>query len=279
MKKLLLLLAAALFAFDAAAAPLRVVTWNTEWLPGGHPDASPEEKGAQMTKAQAVIKALNPDILLMQEVADWAAAQEVCSVVPGLVVRSVSAFTTRPQQLVVASKLPVDSAWYASWKPSLGEDNPPRGYAFAAIQLPGGKTLLTYAVHFKSNRGDPKDLPLNIAARNEAAKQLLAHIAAMTALYGPRGKTAVLVGGDFNTSQEDPLFKSENSLRAIRKSGLTWVFSNVAFSKRITIPASANYPDNNFDHIFFSNLKLVRVSVGDGKASSDHNPVLAILQP
>ena len=270
---------ACLFALNVSAEPLRVVTWNTRWLPGGHPDASAEEKTAQMAKAQAILKSLNPDILLMQEVADWKAAEEVCSVVPGLVVRTVSAFTTRPQQVVVASKLPVDSAWYAPWKTVLGEDNPPRGYAFAAIKLPGGKLLLTYSVHFKSNRGQPSELPGNIATRNESAKQLLAHIAEMKKLYGSRGNVAVLVGGDFNTSLDDKTFRGENSLRALRASGLTWSYANLAPSARITIPASGKYEDNTFDHFFFTGLKMVSVKVGDGRASSDHNPVLAIMQP
>ena len=277
MRRFFFFILACLFALNAGAAPLRVVTWNTRWLPGGHPEATPEEKAAQMAKAQAIIRQLDPDILLLQEVADWKAAEEVCSVVPGLKVQAASAFTTRPQQVVVATKLPADSAWYANWKPVLGEDNPPRGYAFAAIKLPGGEFLLTWSVHFKSNRGE---LAANIATREESAKQLLAHIKEMTDLYGKRGKTSVLVGGDFNTSLDDKLFRAEKTLRSIKGSGLNWVFGNVPFSRRVTIPASGDFPDNNFDHIFYSgNLKLLSVSVGDGSASSDHNPVLALIQP
>ena len=279
VRLLLLLVLAAGCLSNAAAAPLRVVTWNTRWLPGGHPDATAEEKAGQMAKAQKIVKALNPDLLLLQEVADWKAAEEVCSVVPGLKVQTVSAFTTRPQQVVIASKLPVDSSWSAKWDTVLGEDNPPRGYAFAAIKLPGGKTLLAYSVHFKSNRGDPGDLPANIATRQESARQLLAHIGEMKKLYADRGPLAVLVGGDFNTSLDDPTFKAETTLRTIRDAGLTWSYANMAPSARITIPADGKYPNNTFDHFFFSGLKLVKASVANGKASSDHNPVLALLQP
>jgi endonuclease/exonuclease/phosphatase family metal-dependent hydrolase len=276
VSRLLFFTAVCFFALNAAAEPLRVATWNTRWLPGGHPNATAEEKSAQMVKARAIVKALDPDILLLQEVADWKAAAEVCSVVSGLTVRATSAFTTRPQQVVVASKLPVDSAWYAPWKPEIGEDDPPRGYAFAAVKLPDGKFLLTYSVHFKSNRGS---LPANIASREESAKQLLAHIQAMTTLYGIRGKVAVLVGGDFNTSLDDPRFRSDGSLRAILGAGLEWVHVDTAPSKRVTLPASGPYPDATFDHLFFLGLKLLSVSVEDGGASSDHNPVLATMQP
>lgn len=258
------------------AAPLTVVTWNTKWLPGGRPNATEEAKAAQMRKAQAIVKALNPDILLLQEVADWKAAEELCSVVPGLKVHTVSAFTTRPQNLVVASKLPSDSAWYSEWKPTLGPDLPPRGYAFAALKLPDGGLLLAYSVHFKSNLGG---IEPNIPAREEAAKQLLAHIADMTTLYAPRGKTSVLVGGDFNSDPDDPRYAQDHTLARLRAAPLEWVFQGLPHSQRITIPAAHEFPDGTFDHILFRGLKLLNVKVANGAASSDHNPVAAQFQP
>lgn len=266
-----LLLAANLFA-----APLTVVTWNTKWLPGGRPNASKEAKAAQMRKAQAIVKALNPDVLLLQEVADWKAAEELCSVVPGLKVHTVSAFTTRPQNLVVASKLPADSAWYSEWKPTLGPDLPPRGYAFAALRLPGGGLLLAYSVHFKSNLGgiDP-----NVPAREEAAKQLIAHIEEMAALYAPRGRTSVLVGGDFNSDPDDSRYAKDRTIPMLRASSLEWAFQDLSPAKRVTIPAAREFPDGTFDHILFRGLKLLSVKVANGSASSDHNPVAAQFQP
>ncbi|HEY8899281.1 MAG TPA: endonuclease/exonuclease/phosphatase family protein [Chthoniobacterales bacterium] len=265
-----------LLAANLPAAPLTVVTWNTKWLPGGRPNATERAKAAQMKKAQAIVKALNPDVLLLQEVADWKAAEELCSVVPGLKVHTVSAFTTRPQNLVVASKLPADSAWYSEWKPTLGPDLPPRGYAFAALQLPGGRLLLAYSVHFKSNLGG---IDANVAPREEAARQLIAHIREMTALYGPRGGTGVVVGGDFNSDPDDSRYAKDHTIPMLRASALEWAFKNLPHGKRITIPAAHEFPDGTFDHILYSGLKLLKVSVADGTASSDHNPVAAQFQP
>lgn len=260
----------------AEAQPVTVVTWNTKWLPGGRPDAGERAKAAQMAKAQAIVKALDPDILLLQEVADWRAAEELCSVVPGLKVQMVSAFETRPQQLVIASRFPADSAWYGGWKPVLGEDNPPRGYAFAALRLPGGKTLLTYSVHFKSNRGG---IAANIAAREESAKQFAAHLAEMQTLYGARGATAALVGGDFNSDPGEPRFADDSTIPFLVREGLRWGFENVPRSQRVTIPASRDFPSGTFDHILYRGMRLDKIRVVDGSASSDHNPVVAIFTP
>src|SRR5215204_2810432 len=56
------------------ANAIRVVNWNLEWFPGGKPDALPEQQLAQMEAAKKAIGELQPDILLLQEVRDWAAA-------------------------------------------------------------------------------------------------------------------------------------------------------------------------------------------------------------
>jgi endonuclease/exonuclease/phosphatase (EEP) superfamily protein YafD len=265
-----------LAVFHAAAAPLTVVTWNCRWFPGGFPDADAAAQEKQMAEAQAVVKELNPDVLLLQEVRDWAAVERLCSVVPGLKVDVASSFLARPQNVVVASKLPADSAWFAVWQPKLGPDDPPRGYAFAALKLPSGRVLLTYSVHMKSNLGD---LGKNIRTREESARQLVEHSKAMVALYGSRFKgTAVLVGGDFNSSLDTPKFNGDGSVRALKTAGLQWVFANVPPADRVTIPASGKFPDDCFDHIFYSGLKLDGVSVFDGRGISDHNPVVARFQ-
>lgn len=101
----------------AVAAPIKVMTWNLEWFPGRSQSADEAAKSEQMAAAQAIVKANDPDILLLQEIADWGAAVELCSVVPGLDVATVSNFGY-PQNQVVASKLPADSAWSAKWEGS-----------------------------------------------------------------------------------------------------------------------------------------------------------------
>ena len=119
---------------------------------------------------------LRADILCFQEVRDWDTVAELVSILPGLQPLVVSRFremgASGPlsiQQIAMASRWPAESAWSESFKPSPA--TPPRGFSFAAIRQ-GETVLLVYSVHFKSNRGE---LQIDIAKREEAARQLIAH--------------------------------------------------------------------------------------------------------
>lgn len=254
----------------ASAETLRVVTWNIQWLPGRVPDAPEQVQKEHMKNAQEVLRKLNPDVLLLQEIRDWATAEELVSVLPGFQVHVTSAFDERPQNQVVASRLPADSAWYAEWKRVPAD--PPRGYAFAALKLPDERFLLCYSVHFKSNRGDFDD---NLRKRAAAALQLLRHTSQMLEIYGKRGQSAVVIGGDFNTSLDDERFKKEATLQALIRAGLRWVHEGVPFEKRVTIPGgNGPFPDGCFDHLFVLGAAASSSQVLVDDSSSDHRPVL-----
>ena len=259
----------------AAAAPLTVVTWNIEWLPGRHPDATDREKSDQMKAAQAVVKAINPDILMCQEIRDWPTAKELCSVVPGLNVYVVSNYGERPQNEIIASKLPLDSAWYEAWKPAFGPNKPPRGYAFAALRLASGALLLTFDTHLKSNLGG---VEASTPLREEGARQLRAKLADVVALYSKRAPCDVLVGGDCNTSKDNPEFARDTSLDILAGRDLQSVFAGLPAASHLTIPASGQYPADTFDYLFYKGLKEDAVKVGDGTSASDHNPVVATME-
>jgi hypothetical protein len=73
MRRLIL----ALVAFFAAAAvsygdSLRVTTWNMQWFPSGTSRRlAPDDESKRIAEAAAVLKAINPDVALLQEVRDW----------------------------------------------------------------------------------------------------------------------------------------------------------------------------------------------------------------
>jgi endonuclease/exonuclease/phosphatase family metal-dependent hydrolase len=180
-----------------------------------------------------------------------------------------SSFEARPQNQIVASTLPADSAWSDSWKQAA--IRPPRGYSFAALQLAKDRFLLAYSLHLKSNRGE---LTENFAMRHEAARQLLAHVEEMVGLYSKRGTVAVIVAGDMNTSLDDPRFQPEQTLRAFQKAGLHWAYDGVPMAQRVTIPASGPFPDNCFDHMFTAGLGGPIAKVKAFPDVSDHNPVI-----
>lgn len=252
----------------AQADNIRVVDWNLEWFPGRKPNATPEQQASHMKAAQEALVKLKPDILILEEVRDWAAVEELVSVVPGLKVNVVSHFN-RPQNQGIASRFMADSAWSEDWKRN-GPDAPPRGYVFAALQLPDGRLLLTYALHLKSNFDG---IAPNIPKREESARQLLAHVGDMVKLYGKRGPVAVIIGGDFNTSP-DPEFQGEKTFEIIKGAGMDWTFEGMPLQERISHPGSGKYADADFDHIFTAGIGKKRASVAVITGVSDHNPVV-----
>lgn len=264
---------------DVSSAPpragsIRVVSWNLQWFPGHKPATTPEIAGKHMAEARKVVSALKPDILMLQEVRSWQAAAELCESVPGLTTHVASAFDKgvlngRPQNQVVAATLESDSAWSAKWVG--GNYGPPRGYAFAALDAGGGRFILCWSLHLKSNLGVFEE---NVSMRAESARQLLAHIRDMVALYSQRGPCAVIVAGDMNTSVDDPKFASDPTMAGLTEAGLWWTHKGVPFANRTTIPGEGGFKDNCFDHILTAGLGQAVASVQSHPGLSDHNPVI-----
>jgi endonuclease/exonuclease/phosphatase family metal-dependent hydrolase len=271
------LLLAGLLPCPASPSPapvddsILVVSWNIEWFPGRLPKANPADARQHMVAAKTALGELAPDVLLLQEIADWDAALELVSDIPGMQVHVVSEFHERPQNLVIASKLPVDAAWYELWKDA-APATPPRGFAFAALRLPDGRFLLCYTVHYKSNHGDAE---ANFGMRQQASRQLLEHAVSMLEIYSRRGECVLLIGGDFNSSVDDPQFINDQSVRALQFAGLSWIHAGVPFEKRVTWPARGDFADTCFDHIFAAPAELISVQVPHLPEISDHNPIVA----
>lgn len=272
LRVLLLLLALVLPAM--AEKPIRVVSWNLEWFPGGYPDAPLKARRRQMERAQAALKALSPDILCLQEVRDWRAVEELVSVLPGMKVQVISNFEGQQQQ-AIASRFPIDSGWSARWKwKGNRSDHPPRGYTFAALKLPDYRFLLTYSLHLKANGRNT--LRSDIRKREEASRQLALHITEMERLFGKRGRSAVLVAGDFNTTPDDDelRFQREKTMRTLFASGYWWTFTDVPLAERETVRASRSYPAITFDHILTKRLGRPPARVEPIGGISDHFPVV-----
>jgi endonuclease/exonuclease/phosphatase family metal-dependent hydrolase len=274
----------ALIAFFIAAAGtsgdvLRVTTWNMEWFPSGTSRRlAPDEEDKRIAEAAAIIKAIDPDVALLQEVRDWDTCEKlVASLQPSKYYVAVcSAFRDKVggqigwQQEAIISKIPAQAAWSESWKGS-GEVDPPRGFAFAAVRF-GGIDIGFYSIHLKSNlsRGNEE---FNILKRELAIEQITTHAEDLQRRLMPTVK-AVIIGGDLNTNRDEALFVSEKTLDALRAAGFNNAFSDTqALKDRVTHPANGKYPDTTFDYLFLkgveptANPKIVPVSI------SDHRPV------
>ena len=253
---------------------VRIVSWNLQWFPGHKPDATDDVAAQHMAAAQKAVAALNPDVLLLQEVRGWDAAAKLCEAVPGLTTHVATAFErmipdARLQNQIVAAKFPADSAWSAKWIG--GASGPPRGYAFAALDAGEGRFLLCWSLHLKSNVGE---FAHNVSMRAESARQLLAHVREMLALYSQRGPCAVVVAGDMNTSTDDPKFATDPTIRGFTGAGLWWTHEGVPFANRTTIPPEGGYKANCFDHILTAGLGRPVAFVKPFPGLSDHYPVV-----
>jgi len=240
---------------------IRVTTWNLEWFPSGSP-TSPgiEAEEANIRAAAKAIAAINPDVLLLQEVRDWDTCQKLCSAIPSLQYQVLicSAFKDEfaggigRQQVAILAKKPAFAAFAERWTSKSGVD-PPRGYVFANVPF-GTKNIAFYSVHLKSNlvrSSNARDPLLNIAKRELAAEQLISHCDVVTSTV-EHSLDGIVVGGDFNTNRDQDMFVSERTLDLFEKAGFTDPFRGIPLAKRVTHPGKGRYPDATFDYLLSS---------------------------
>jgi len=257
---------------------LRVMTWNLEWFPGGRPNATFDEKAARMTAVRAEIKRLDPDVVLLEEVASQEVIEELLKPLsPDWKVAIVSRFEERGQisgqQIAIAAKMPAESAWAEKWE--RGSSSPPRGYSYATYLI-DGKRLAFYALHLKANLGDEEK---NAAKREEAMTQLMRHLHTPEKRLLPAD--AVLIGGDFNTddpTSADAPDPHEQTFAKLRAEGFRWGYEGVSLGQRITCPGKGKYPDACFDQIWTRGLGSPAPKPYVSTAS-DHYPVVVDIDP
>jgi endonuclease/exonuclease/phosphatase family metal-dependent hydrolase len=247
-----------------------------EWFPNGSAREATQEKQAQRIKAAAdVLKELNPDILLLQEVRDYDACNRLAEAIqPGAYTVAIcSAFKGGKQEEAILAKIPAQAAWSESWKLMEGID-PPRGFAFAWFKI-GSANIGVYSVHLKSNlvtRGDPvAETAKNIRKREIAIDQLMTHVRDFIGAKMPT-VNRLIVGGDFNTNQDQQMFASEKTLSLLLNQGFQDSFAALPLSQRVTHPANHGYPDATFDYLFGKNFKIGQAFATPTRVS-DHWPV------
>src|ERR1043166_713819 len=205
-------------AFGGLSEPatIRVTTWNLEWFPNGSAHDAPPEKQAQRIKGAAdVLRKLNPDILLLQEMRDFNACARLGEAIQRgtYQVAICSAFKGAKQQEAIVAKIPAQAAWSEPWKSMEGID-PPRGFAFAWFKI-GNADIGVYSLHLKSNRiifGNKEiETAKNIRKREVSIQQLLTHIHDMIGMVIP-SINRWIIGGDFNTNHDQAMFAAEKTL-------------------------------------------------------------------
>ena len=253
---------------------ITVAEWNLEWFPGRSAIPTEEAKHKHMEAAQKVLKGLNPDIFLAEEIAEWDSFAKLVSVVPKLQVHTVSAFkygnSIARQQEAIASSLPANSTWREPWKKT--EANPPRGMVFAALLLPRGELLFVYCVHLKANGGDAKS---NLAKREDSAKQLSTHLVHMEKIYKGYKVFGAIIGGDFNTNKDNPEWQDEKTIPILEQAGFYNTWSLIPLEDRSTWKGSGRFLPTTFDWILVRGLGQPAARMWRTMEDvSDHEPVI-----
>src|SRR6266576_4899794 len=268
------------FVSDASSlgdgAVIRITTWNLEWFPNGSArEATPERQAQRIQAAADVLKKLNPDILLLQEVRDYDACARLGDAIqPGAYTVAIcSAFKGGKQQEAIVAKIPAQAAWSESWKSMEGID-PPRGFAFAWFKI-GNANIGVYSVHLKSNLVTHSDAVAettkNIRKREVAVDQLMTHVRDFIGAKIP-AINRFIIGGDFNTNHDQPMFAAEKTLETLGTGALRNVFEAIPFEQRITRPGTHGFPDATFDYFFGKNVQMGKPMITQTNVS-DHLPL------
>ena len=266
----------------AGSETLRVTTWNLEWFPDKSPrQASPEQEARNVAMAADVLRKLDSDILLLQEVRDYDVCERLAEAIkPHTYQIAICSAFKEPfqpglgkQQVAIIAKEPAQAAWSERWKSMSGVD-PPRGFAFAWFKIKGSDVGV-YSLHLKSNLvttgNKEKEEAKNIRKREVAAGQLLDHMRDVIAKAMPM-IGSVIIGGDFNTNRDQPLFASEETLSIIEKIGFHNCMAGLPLNERVTHPANHGYPDATFDYLFTIGASVARPTIVASDVS-DHYPV------
>jgi endonuclease/exonuclease/phosphatase family metal-dependent hydrolase len=257
-----------------------VTTWNLDWFPDGSAKGAPLEKQERrIREAAEVLRGLDPDIILLQEIRDYDTCTKLAETIrPHTYQVAICSAFKEPfhsglgrQQVAILAKRPAQAAWAEKWKSMEGID-PPRGFAFAWFRLDGAD-FGVYSVHLKSNliiHGD-KDVEAtkNMKKREVAAHQLVNHMRSVIATAIPRIQSEV-VAGDFNTNAEE--FPNDDTLKTLEHAGFQNCMQNVTALQKITHPGGHGYPDTTFDYVLGQHAQVSTPRITHTNVS-DHYPV------
>ena len=250
-----------------------MVNWNIRWFPSGRPE--PQSEAAELISlrsAAKVIRGIEPNILCAEEIrnADVAKQLAAATKLPGFALAVCSDFklfdgSDGLQQVAIFSTYPVLRTASERWH-TVGAIDPPRGYAFALLDAPGGPVGV-FAVHLKSNYVPPdaenpdKQATVNRLKRQFASEQLRQTVRAMRANGTLPLNARVVVAGDFNTS-EHGRWPGETTLSALRAEGWHSCYEglNPANCHTVAADPAFGYDAVTFDYIFTKGFQSRRAT-------------------
>jgi endonuclease/exonuclease/phosphatase family metal-dependent hydrolase len=269
-----------------SAEPLKAMTWNIKWFPGGFQEATKADKTEHIKAASLIIEKTKPDIFLAQEIRDEQAFRNLIKNHPTIKPHILTKFmefdgkTPSPQQCAIASNLELHSGWQESFKSTKKLPGLQRGFAFAALKHPDGGLIMVYCIHLRSNRGseNPQEAKKIAATRAESVRQIIAHKNEMMNKFSREKIVGWVIGGDFNTNH-DGQFPLCSAINDMVKAGFHNTWNNTPQKDRITWrnnPRFEDFKPTTFDYIFTSGFTKNQATTVPNVSLkvSDHAPVM-----
>jgi endonuclease/exonuclease/phosphatase family metal-dependent hydrolase len=264
------------------AAPLRVTTWGMQ--PRSAPQGSGAERQSEADRVQqtaAVLKKLDPDVIILQQVENWQSCDELIKALRptnyNLAVcssfRDAKTGALSRQQVAILSKTKSYISWSEAWKSEGNTAALPGGFAFAAIKV-GNKDVGIFSVQSGDAAPDiaGQDSAIQRQGREASAQQLLRQIAGLKS-WTANHIDAVVVAGDFNTSTDNPQFAGEKTFQLLEDAGLANAFGSEPSSQRITFQGNDGHAAATLDYIFTRNAGFVGMPQITSVDWSEHFPV------
>ncbi|MDB6065897.1 MAG: hypothetical protein JWR26_2105 [Pedosphaera sp.] len=240
------------------AAPIRVTTWCFQSKADiGTNGAAQRTSESQIQEAADVLKKLNADVIVLQQVQDWQSCDELARALApekyGVVVcssfRDARTGALSRQQVAILSKAKAYISWSEAWKSRT--NGVAGGFAFAAIRV-GNKNAGFFSVQLgeadgATNEGSSRTISQQVG-RELAARQLRQQIASVRH-WDANSIQAVVVAGDFNDTFEEVNLDGAKIMGLFEEVGLTNAFLNVPLDKRVTFAGDGHRAKGTFDYI------------------------------
>jgi len=238
---------------------LRLCTYNIQDFTDGDGESYMRTSNVvqrHIASAADIVNAIKPDVLVIQEIENAVMLTRLNEMVaPPYPFGCITDFGEErgwvKRNIAALSRFPVRRALEIDF--SLGDEQPaiPRGILALEIALDERHVLLVYAVHLKSNFGDPAS---NMAKRAGALEYIRDHVEQLTSTE-TNVVWEVAVIGDMNVDPDLERFAADTSLKAFEDWDDLW--RGRPLEERVTIPTRAGdpalaFPAAAFDRIIVS---------------------------
>ena len=233
---------------EAEPFHLKIAAWNLQWFPGKTPKGgTPEENAAHIAAVVSGLKAIDADIVLLQEIRDQAALQEIIKAMPEYSLAVVSNFEGDLEVAILTRAPAKATEGFMQAFEEGDEANPLRGFAYATALLTDGSALAVYSVHLKSNSGGIEE---TTPKREESARQLIKHCNGLKERFEKDGKAFyAVIGGDFNSDPTSERWVEDDTLGLMQDAGFRRAGKGVDRKELISWLSDGRHPDAVFDHM------------------------------